>query len=482
MHFMKKTFFTILSLFLVVGLMPQVYSKPLNKSVSRQKVKEAQDKMMGRGDYDSSFAELMELKKSYPDMYEILIALGVAEYGRMNYTEARNLFQQGIKSGAKGKTKEMLKFMLERMKENKGILSVIEVDNDSRAMIGDRGREELIDKLNASHIVALNSQLEEGRYYIFTIIPHLLWLRDNFGEVENIHKILGEVYYSSYHYSDAAVNYLIELKKDPSNADICMKLADSYVGTGDFESARKYYDVMIKIYRDEQEGKNKALIRRIKSIKQSLPESYKDISELISAKKFIRAEQLAKQRINLNPGDYIAITQLGRIYWDKGEKKQAIKLFRKVARIAPDYPTAHLFLGKAYFFERKPEKGIKEFEVFKEKMELVPEMDEETTGIYVQNLHYICYMYYTQRRYAEAMSECNKILKLRPEDQRAHYNLAVCFYVYKHNRSKAYSRLQEIIEIDPDTAVADQARYYIDYIRRNPDSRVASDFSFLDAE
>ena len=480
MYFIKKIFFVMLSLFFVAGLTSQSYSKPWDKSASLQKIKESQDKMLGQGDYDTSFLELMELKQFYPDMPEILIALGVAEYGRMNYSEARIFFEQGISSGAKGKTKEMLKFILERMSENHDILSIIEADNDYREMVGESEREELIDKLNASHIVALNSQLEEGHYYVFTIIPHLLWLRDNFGEVDNIHKILAEVYYTSYRYSDAARNYLIELKKDPTNADVCMKLADSYVGAGDFESARKYYDVLIKIYSEKKDGKKDALIHRIKSIKQALPESYKDIAEMIIAKKFIKAEQLAKERINLNPGDYIAIMQLGRIYWDRGEKKKAITLFRKVSRIAPDYPTAHLFLGKAYFFERKPEKAIKEFEVFKEKMELVPEMDEETTDIYIQNLHYICYMYYTQRRYAEAMAECNKILNMRPEDQRAHYNLAVCFYVYKHSRAKAYSRLQEIIEIDPDTVIADQARYYIDYIRRNPDSRVASDFSFLD--
>ena len=49
-----------------------------------------------------------------------------------------------------------------------------------------------------------------------------------------------------------------------------------------------------------------------------------------------------------------------------------------------------------------------EFEAFKERMELLPKMDEETSDFYVSKLHYICYIYSTLKRYKEALSECKK--------------------------------------------------------------------------
>ncbi len=194
------------------------------------------------------------------------------------------------------------------------------------------------------------------------------------------------------------------------------------------------------------------------------------------------AELICKKRISLDPSDYVAITQLGQLYWEKRKRKAAIKLCKKAIGIAPGYPAAHLFLGKAYFFEKKPEKGIEEFNAFKEKMDLLPEMDENTIDFYVSGLHQICYIYSTQKLYKEVLAECRKITGLRPDDQKAHYNMAVCYYVNYHNRSRAYNELQRVIKIDPHTRIADMAKYYIDYIRRNPDSRIIGDFGFLEEE
>ena len=75
--------------------------------------------------------------------------------------------------------------------------------------------------------------------------------------------------------------------------------------------------------------------------------------------------------------------------------------------------------------------------------------------------------------------ECERIIELKSNDQTAHYNLAICYYNYYHNRPGAYKELQKVIEIDYATSIAERAKFFIDYIRRNPDSRVIPDFSFI---
>jgi len=215
-------------------------------------------------------------------------------------------------------------------------------------------------------------------------------------------------------------------------------------------------------------------------LKDFSPRKYSEVAELISAGQFRLAEKICKEKLLRDPADYVAMTQLGRVYWEKGKRRAAIKLFRKAVRIEPDYPITHFYLGKAYILEKKPKKGFAEFDVFQEKMNALVEMDEDLKDYYIYCLHYICYVYATQKHYKEAMKICKKIIRLDPDNQRAHYNLAVCYYIYKHNRSRAYTELTKVIEIDKATRMADRAKFYIDYMRRNPDSRTMSDFTFLE--
>ncbi|MBL7072622.1 MAG: tetratricopeptide repeat protein [Candidatus Omnitrophica bacterium] len=211
-------------------------------------------------------------------------------------------------------------------------------------------------------------------------------------------------------------------------------------------------------------------------------EKYDDVEDLIEAERFREAGEVCRKRISSNPADYVALTQLGRIYLEEQKYKKAIKFFKRAIKIAPDYPMARFCLGKAYVLKKEPEKGLLELDIFEEKMDLLSKMDEDTVDFYVETLQYMCYIFSTVKRYDEVIERSKKIAKLRPNDQRAHYNLAVCYYNYRHNRSRAYNELQKVIGIDPDTRIAAKAEYFIDYMRRNPDSRIIGDFSFIDEE
>ncbi|MEE8360068.1 MAG: hypothetical protein V3S04_04005, partial [Candidatus Omnitrophota bacterium] len=81
--------------------------------------------------------------------------------------------------------------------------------------------------------------------------------------------------------------------------------------------------------------------------------------------------------------------------------------------------------------------------------------------------------------YAKMARECKEIISLRPNDQAAHYNLALCYYKYQRKLPQAYRELKKVIEIKKTTRIADQAEFFIDYMRRNPDPRFATDLSFM---
>ena len=216
-----------------------------------------------------------------------------------------------------------------------------------------------------------------------------------------------------------------------------------------------------------------------KKIEEARPKGHEDIDALIWNERYDEAETLCKQRISQDKEDYAAITQLGEVYWEKDNRRAATKQFKKALKIAPGYSVVHFHLGKSHFFNNEYDEAKAEFTLFREVMDLIPEMDEYLIDYYTSKLHKIAYMYSGQEKYGRMISIYKKILKLDPGDQTASYNLAVSYYHRYHNRSRAYNQLQKTINMDEASRIAARAKLFIDYMRRNPDSRFAPDYTFI---
>ena len=160
-------------------------------------------------------------------------------------------------------------------------------------------------------------------------------------------------------------------------------------------------------------------------------------------------ERDLKVALRNDPGDYTAMTQLGSLYWEMGRKPAAIIQFRKALRINPDYPIPYYFLGEAYFLERKPEKAMSNYRAFMERMDATPDMDEAFRDYYITALYKIGARFWAMKEYQASVKVFNRIIALDPEDPKAHYNLAVCYYDHFHNRVKAFSELNKVIEMAP---------------------------------
>lgn len=191
-------------------------------------------------------------------------------------------------------------------------------------------------------------------------------------------------------------------------------------------------------------------------------------------------ERAVREKLSKNKEDVMALTRLGEIYWKEGKRRVAMTCFKKAVKANSEYPPPYFFLGKGYFFMDDKTRGIEQFDLFEEKMDKIIKENASYRDFYLSSLKYISYMYTTDKRYDEVLRIYKKVIELDPDDQKAHYNLAVCYYRFYQNLPMAYKELNIVIDLDTDSFLADKAEFFIDYMRNNPDSRYISDFTFIE--
>lgn len=210
------------------------------------------------------------------------------------------------------------------------------------------------------------------------------------------------------------------------------------------------------------------------------PLVYKDVERRIEAKDLDGAGKLLDIYLSLNDKDVTALSMKGMLYQDAGSYKRAAQVLKKAVKIDPNYPFAHFFLGKNYYKEMKDGEAASEFTVFIEKMDSIPDLDEDDQVFYVHALGEISEIYFNLKMYEEFYGVNQRILKMLPDDQVSIYNMGVYHYSYDHNGPKAYQYFKKTIDLAPDSGLAKKARYAIEFMRANPDSRMAPDFDFID--
>lgn len=172
----------------------------------------------------------------------------------------------------------------------------------------------------------------------------------------------------------------------------------------------------------------------------------------------------------------------GRSCLEKGDRQDAVKFFKKAIEISPDHPQAHLFLGKTYFLLQNNDEAISEFNKYRIKMGVAIESGQGSKETYINDLYSIGEVYFNLKMYEDFKDVTAEILKISPNDGNANYNMGVYYYVSEHNRPMAYRYFTKSADLSPSSAIGKKARYAIEFMRSNPDSRVAPDFSFIDKE
>lgn len=212
-------------------------------------------------------------------------------------------------------------------------------------------------------------------------------------------------------------------------------------------------------------------------------DSYEKVDALVMEKDFAGARIMLEKMIKEDSSDYVAIAALGNVYMAEGNKKKALQFLRRSIKINPDYPLSHFLLGRLYFLMQEEEGAVEEFNLFRLKSSpFSGMMGNEEKELHLARLQYICEAYFYMKLSGEYKNVIDEMLAIDPKNQTAVYNLGVYYYVFEHSRSRAYESFKRAEELDPKTYMGKKANYAIDYIRNNPDSRVAPDFSFIDRE
>jgi Tfp pilus assembly protein PilF len=112
-------------------------------------------------------------------------------------------------------------------------------------------------------------------------------------------------------------------------------------------------------------------------------------------------------------------------------------------------------------------------------MRLLPAMDDNAKKAYANSLLYVAEVYFMLEDYPKAKSEIGEALKIDPNGQDACYSMGVYYYKCEMDKPEAYRYFKKVIDIDPSTSTAKNAKDAIDFIRNDFDSKVAPDFSFI---
>jgi len=192
-------------------------------------------------------------------------------------------------------------------------------------------------------------------------------------------------------------------------------------------------------------------------------------------REFLKAEDLYSD-------DHILHDDLGLVYLALGKYEQAIIHFKKALGLNPDYTPARNNLGNAYAAQKDWDKAVEQYKIASTNlMYATPYYPLANIGFvyyqkkeydlaetyylkalkvkrdYVGALHGLARTYLATGRVAEAIEKLDKAIELAPEAAFVHFDLANA-YRQKGDYKKAHSLYLRVVELSPDTPLADQAK------------------------
>jgi tetratricopeptide (TPR) repeat protein len=153
-------------------------------------------------------------------------------------------------------------------------------------------------------------------------------------------------------------------------------------------------------------------------------------------------EAVWRDVIDKNPKAWLAHNNMGVIYREKGELREAARAFETALRIKPDYVAAYNNLGLVYFDLGFVEQSIDQY---KTALMISPN--------YVIIRSNLGSAYFSQGSTEEALKEFERVVALEPDHVDAHYNLGV-IYQMKGLFDEAIKEYQVVLRIDPQSADA----------------------------
>ena len=230
-------------------------------------------------------------------------------------------------------------------------------------------------------------------------------------------------------------------------------------------------------------GQNKAELRRREIAQRDLGSQYLLAGDSTTAlKHLLEAEKLY-------PKDHILQNYLGLAYMAKNSPDLAIEHYRKALKLKSDYAPAKNNLGAVYLEQENWDAAIAVYQ------ELTGDLLYATPHYPLSNLGYAYYRkkqyqrsekyyrealklepthppalrglgrtYVAMGRGAEAVAALSLVVERYPEFAGAHYDLARAYMLLRNYR-RAKAAYQKVVELDPDSPMATEAKRMLQRLR-----------------
>lgn len=159
---------------------------------------------------------------------------------------------------------------------------------------------------------------------------------------------------------------------------------------------------------------------------------------------FMRPAFLWKEIVKKYPGNAVAHNNLGAVYMERGEYREALEHFKKAVMLNPTDEKFHKNLGKIYFYLKMYDRAVQKY---KDSIKI----DKSNYRIYND----LGLVYFQQKKYTEAIKYYAESIRINPGFADAHNNTAAAYYSMQEY-SKALAGYKKAVNIQPDYA---EARY-----------------------
>jgi type IV pilus assembly protein PilF len=197
---------------------------------------------------------------------------------------------------------------------------------------------------------------------------------------------------------------------------------------------------------------------------------------------FAAASREFKKAESLYPDDHLLQYDLGLLYYSREKYNEAIQHFKKAIELKPDFGPALNSLGNAYAGNKDWDKAIFYYKkVLNDVLYVTPHFPLSNLGMayfnkgdlelsekyylealtispnFVNALQGLAQTYIAMGRLPEAIEKLEKAVRKEPDLAMLHFQLANAYRLARDFK-KAYLSYQKVIDLAPDSPLADQAR------------------------